>query len=157
MSDRTPPPADRSRLWQNVNQAATEGLFKLQVCAACHCVQYPPQEFCGQCLADDLAWENVNPLGKVLSWTTTHASTNQFFKGVLPFHVGMIKLNCGPVMVAYLAASCLQSGSRVQVTGAPDKSGQIVFFAAPADLDLTTEFSDILMENAGSQHSGPGE
>lgn len=144
MSEHALPPAARSRLWQQINQAAAEGLFRLQVCAACNRVQYPPQEFCSQCLADDLTWENVNPLGKVLSWTTTHASTNQFFKGVLPFHVGTIKLDCGPVMVAYLAASCLQSGCRVQVTGAPDKSGQVVFFAAPADLDLTAEFSQMI-------------
>ena len=144
MSEHALPPAARSSLWQQINQAATEGLFKLQVCAACNHVQYPPQEFCSQCLADDLAWENVNPLGKVLSWTTSHASTNQFFKSVLPFHVGMIKLDCGPVMIAYLAASCRQPGSRVQVTGAPDKSGQVVFFAAPADLDLSTEFSQMI-------------
>ena len=144
MNEHASPPAARSRLWQQINQAAAEGLFRLQVCAACHRVQYPPQEFCSQCLADDLAWENVNPLGKVLSWTTTHASTNQFFKGVLPFHVGMIKLDCGPVMVAYLAASCRQSECRVQVTGAPDKSGQVVFFAAPADSDLTTEFNQMI-------------
>lgn len=144
MSGHALPPAARSRLWQQVNQAAAEGQFRLQVCAACNRVQYPPQEFCSQCLADDLSWENVNPLGKVLSWTTTHASTNQFFKGVLPFHVGMIKLDCGPVMVAYLAASCLQPECRVRVTGAPDKSGQAVFFAAPADSDLTTEFSQMI-------------
>lgn len=144
MNEHASPPAARSRLWQQINQAAAEGLFRLQVCAACKHVQYPPREFCSQCLADDLAWENVNPLGKVLSWTTTHASTNQFFKDVLPFHVGMIKLDCGPVMVAYLAASCRQPECRVQVTGAPDKSGQVVFFAAPAGLDLTTEFSQMI-------------
>ena len=85
-------------------------------------------------------------MGEVLSWTTTHASTNQFFKDILPFHVGMIKLDCGPVMVTYLAASCLQTGSRVQVAGKPDKSGQAVFLAAPPDTDLEAEFNDIVME-----------
>ena len=144
MNEHASPPAARSRLWQQINQAAAEGLFKLQVCAACKHVQYPPQEFCSQCLADDLAWENVNPLGKVLSWTTIHASTNQFFKGVLPFHVGLIKLDCGPVMVAYLAASCLQTGSIVQVTGRPDRSGQTVFVAPPPGSDPLREFSNIL-------------
>lgn len=155
MSKQSLPPAARSRLWQQVNKAAAGDSFRLQVCNGCDRVQYPPQEFCNHCLSDDLNWEKVSPLGKVLSWTTTHASTNQFFKGVLPFHVSMIKLDCGPVMIAYLAASCRQSGRRVKVTGAPDKSGQVVFFAAPADLDLTAEFSDILMENAGSQDKKP--
>ena len=144
MSEQSLPPAARSRLWQQVNKAAAEGSFRLQVCNGCDRVQYPPQEFCSHCLIDALLWENVSPMGKVLSWTTSHASNNQFFKGMLPFHVGMIKLDCGPVMIAYLAASCRQSGCRVQVTGAPDKSGQVVFFAAPADLDLTAEFNQMI-------------
>ena len=146
MSAQFLPPVERSGIWQEVNEAAAAGLFKLQVCTGCNKVQYPPQEFCSYCLSDDLAWENVDPLGKVLSWTTMHASTNRFFKGILPVHVGMVKLDCGPVMIAYLAASCRQTGSRVQVTGARDKSGQSVFFAGPPDTDLLKEFNNILME-----------
>ena len=144
MNDQASPPAARSRLWQNVNEAAAEGRFRLQVCAACKHVQYPPQEFCCHCLSDVLSWDDVSPMGKVLSWTTTHASNNRYFKGILPFHVGMIKLDCGPVMVAYLAESCLQSGSRVQVTGATDKSGQTVFFATLPGTDPSGEFKNII-------------
>ena len=138
------PPAARSRLWQKVNEAAAADLFRLQVCTRCDKVQYPPQEFCSDCLADELPWQQVSPMGKVLSWTTAHASNNQFFKGVLPFHVGMIKLDSGPVMITYLAASCRQAGSRVLVTGKPDKSGQTVFLATPPDTDLVTDYSRIL-------------
>ena len=150
MNDQACPPADRSRLWQNINKATAEGVFRLQACAACKRVQYPPQEFCCHCLADDLAWENADSLGEVLSWTTTHASTNRFFKGILPVHVGLVKLDCGPIMIAYLAASCRQTGTRVQVTGAPDKSGQTVFFATLPDTDPADEFKNIIMENSSS-------
>lgn len=145
MNDQPVPPAARSQLWQQVNESAAAGLFRLQVCTRCDKVQYPPQEFCIHCLADELSWGQVSPMGNVLSWTTTHTSTNRFFKGILPVHVGMVKLDCGPVMIAYLAASCLQTGSRVQVTGRPDKSGQCVFFAVSQDADPKTEFSDIMM------------
>ena len=148
MSDQPTPPVARSQLWQQLNESADAGLFKLQVCSSCSKVQYPPQEFCSHCLADKLSWEQVSPVGKVLSWTITHASTNRFFKGILPVHVGMVKLDCGPVMIAYLAASCLQTGSRVQVTGRPDKSGQCVFFAVPQDTDPKVEFNDIMMQEA---------
>lgn len=146
MTGQTLPPAARSRLWQQVNDAAAEGLFRLQVCNSCGTVQYPPQEFCSHCLADELSWEQVSPVGKVLSWTVSRASTNLFFRDKFPLNTGLVKLDCGPVMIAYLAAACLQAGSRVQVTGKPDKSGQCVFLAAPPGTDPATEFSDILME-----------
>lgn len=146
MSDQSIPPAARSRLWQQVNEAAAAGLFRLQVCTRCDKVQYPPQEFCSLCLADELTWQQVSPMGKVLAWTTSRASTNQFFRDKFPLKIGLVKLDCGPVMVAYLSASCLQTGSRVQVAGKPDMSGQVVFLAAPPDTDPTAEFRNILVE-----------
>ena len=146
MTEQLSPPVARSRLWQKVNEAAAEDLFRLQVCTRCDKVQYPPQEFCSRCLADELSWETVSPMGKVLSWTRSRASTSEFFRDKLPLNIGLVKLDCGPVMVTYLAASCLQAGSRVQVTGKQDKSGQAVFFAAPADKDPAAEFNNIVME-----------
>lgn len=146
MKDQSGPPAARSHLWQRVNQTAAEGTLRLQVCKHCGKTQYPPQEFCSVCLSDDLSWEQVNPLGKTLSWTTSHASNNRFFKDRLPLHIGMIKLDCGPVMIAYLAASCLRAGSRTQISVYPDKSGQAVFLAAPPGSDPAPEFSNILIE-----------
>ena len=146
MNNQSGPPAERSSLWQQVNQAAGEGLFKLQVCSSCDVVQYPPQEFCHHCLTSTLLWRQVSPLGAVLSWTTIHAGTNRFFKDILPLHTGMIKLDCGPVLIAYLAAESLHTGSRVRITNKPDKSGQVVFFAASPDTDPAVEFSELLEE-----------
>ena len=151
MSVQPGPPAQRSRLWQQVNKAASAGLFKLQVCASCNQTHYPPQEFCSHCLADTLSWEQVSPLGNVLSWTTAWVSTNMFFKDKLPLHIGLVKLDCGPVMFTYLAASCLHTGSRVRVMGNIDKSGQTIFFAAPPDTVPEAEFNNIQMENAGER------
>ena len=153
MTGNTIPPAARSRLWQQVNEAAAEGMFRLQVCTRCDKVQYPPQEFCSRCLCDELSWETVSPMGKVLSWTRSRASTSEFFRDKYPLNIGLVKLDCGPVMVTYLAASCLQTGSRVQVTGKQDKSGQTVFFAAPPGTGPIAEFSGITMENSEYQGS----
>ena len=146
MTGQLMPPAARSRLWQQVNDAAAEDLFRLQVCTRCDKVQYPPQEFCSHCLAEELSWETVSPMGKVLSWTVSRASTNPFFRDKFPLRIGLVKLDCGPVMIAYLAAACMEAGGRVRITGKPDKSGQCVFLAAPPDMDPATEFSDILMQ-----------
>ena len=149
MSDQAVPPAERSRLWQQVNEAVVEGSFRLQVCGQCKLVQYPPQEFCSHCLTGVLSLENVSPMGKVLSWTTVHASNNRFFKSILPFHIGVVKLDCGPVLFAHLAAASRRKGSSVRTTGRADKSGQVVFFATPVDTDPAAEFSDILLIKNG--------
>ena len=146
MSDKSRPSVNRSRLWQRVNAAAAEGVFKLQICGACHKVQYPPREFCSGCLSDALTWEPVSAGGAVLSWTRSHSSVSRFFKDKLPLHVGAIKLDCGPVLFAHLSANSLQTGARVQIMGRPDKSGQTVFFARPADTGATDEFSMIMKE-----------
>ena len=144
MTDHTIPPSARSHFWQQVNDATAAGLFKLQVCTRCDKVQYPPQEFCSHCLNDELSWQQVSPMGKVLSWTSSQASTNRFFRDKFPLHIGLVKLDCGPVMVTYLAASCRQADSRVRVTGKPDKSSQVVFLAAPPGAEPGAEFSGIL-------------
>lgn len=146
MSDKLLPPVKRSHLWQHVNRAADDDVFILQRCDACRKVQYPPQEFCSDCLGDVLTWEQVATTGTVLSWTTSHASTGQFFKDKLPLHVGIIKLDCGPILLVYLSGDALQAGERVQVTNRLDKSGQAVFFATPAGTGSLGEFTAILKE-----------
>lgn len=147
MTDKLLPPIARSQLWQHVNEASDAGLFRLQVCTGCDKVQYPPQEFCSDCLTDELSWNEVSPMGNVLSWTTSTASTSQFFGDKFPLNIGLVKLDCGPVMIAYLAATCLQTGSRVQVTGKRDKSGQCVFFAAVPGANPVDGFRDIILES----------
>ena len=147
MSGMQTPSVARSRLWRHIAEAAAAGAFRLQVCAACQRVQYPPQEFCSQCLVDDLPWQDLSPLGEVLSWTSLRVSNNEFFRDKLPVNTGLVKLDCGPVMLCYLAASCRQRGSRVQVTARPDQSGQSVFFAGAPDTDPGAEFNRIMMHN----------
>ena len=144
MNAKTGPPVKRSPLWREVNQAAAEGLFKLPVCRACGRVHYPPQEFCRACLSDDWAWEAVSDAGTVLSWTVSHASLNPFFKARLPLRIGSVKLDCGPVLLAHLSAACARTGSRARVTGRPDPSGQVVFFATPPEDDSLAEFAALL-------------
>ena len=144
MSKAATPPAQRSRLWQDVNQSAAAGLFRLQVCGTCTRVQYPPQEFCSGCLADNLTWEEVSALGSVLSWTRLRTSNHPYFKDQLPLPAGLVKLDCGPVLVVYLAESCRRTGTRVQVAGKPDKSGQAVFVAAPPGAQTQAGFGGML-------------
>ncbi len=140
------PPAGCSRLWRHLDQAAQEGVFKLPVCTACGEVQYPPQDFCRHCLGPQVSWKQVSEEGAVLSWTILHASQEPFFKDKLPLNLGLIKLDCGPVLMAYLAAAARAAGSRVRVSGRLDRSGRAVFFAMPPGGDPATEFNALLQE-----------
>jgi len=146
MSTPASPPAKRSYLWQQVNEAANENRLKLQVCEHCEEVQYPPQEFCYHCLSNALNWETLDNTGTVLSWTKLDASSNDFFKSKLPMYVAYIRLDAGPVIFAHLTAESAKTETVVQVLNRIDKSGQAAFFAVSVEDDSIEKFKDIIKE-----------
>lgn len=105
------PPSARSTAAAGLTQAAQQDQFALQVCTECQTVQYPPRDVCGHCLHDELPWQNVSNLGQVVATTTLHHSNEPFFQEQLPWRIGTVQLDCGPVVIAHLNDS-LQSGDR---------------------------------------------
>lgn len=57
-----------------------EGRLRLQKCNACGKFQWGPEWICHQCHSFDVGWEEVDPVGKIYSWTRvwhpTHSSLN---------------------------------------------------------------------------------
>ena len=49
-------------------EAAAEGVLKLQGCNACGRWQWGPEWICHHCLSDDLAFEAVEPRGRIYSY-----------------------------------------------------------------------------------------
>lgn len=129
---QTLPPAARSRSAQLLTQAAAEGRFALQRCAECHDYVYPPREVCPNCLSVDLSLTEAPDGGVIVTETTTHVTSDSYFRERMPWRVGMVKLDCGPIAVAHLHGDC-QDGDRVRATLQLDKSGQAVFFAIPSE------------------------
>lgn len=127
------PPADRTSLWRGINEGAAARELRLQACAACGTVQYPPREVCRNCLGDTLRWQAVDGGGVVLASTRQYASVEPFFQERLPVHMGSVRLDCGPILICFLDERSLASGSRVQVCPRLDESGQAVMAAAPAE------------------------
>ena len=103
----------------------------LQVCEDCNTVQYPPRELCKDCLGPKLAWTEVDPGGTVLACTTLHVSLEPYFGERLPWRIGTVKLDCGPVVMTHIAVSCDRRESRVQVLLARDNGGSAVLVAVP--------------------------
>jgi NAD(P)-dependent dehydrogenase (short-subunit alcohol dehydrogenase family)/uncharacterized OB-fold protein len=124
----TLPPAARSRVALGLTAAAALGRFELQQCRDCGTVQYPPREACQKCLSVNLVWREQSPKGELLAQTVLHHSNDLFFRERLPWRLGLVKLDCGPTVVAHLHDAVTQ---RVRVRAMLDRAGQAVIAALP--------------------------
>jgi NAD(P)-dependent dehydrogenase (short-subunit alcohol dehydrogenase family)/uncharacterized OB-fold protein len=122
------PPGARSRVALGLTAAAALGRFELQQCKDCGTVQYPPREACQKCLSTRLPWKLQRPEGSILADTQLHHSNDLFFRERLPWRLGLVKLACGPTVVAHLHASVRQE---VTVRAMLDRAGQAVLVALP--------------------------
>ncbi len=122
----------RSRTALGLTAAAAEGRFALQVCADCRRAIYPPRDACPHCLSSRLAFEDVADGGVLLAQTVIRTSGDTYFRDRLPWRIGTILLDCGPVMIAHLHAD-VQEGDKVRLSLHLDKSGQAVAFAMPVE------------------------
>jgi NAD(P)-dependent dehydrogenase (short-subunit alcohol dehydrogenase family)/uncharacterized OB-fold protein len=127
------PPTPRSRAALGLTAAAALGRFELQVCAACGTVQYPPREMCRECLGEKLRWRAQDGAGELLSVTAVHVSQDVYFRERAPWHVGMVRLDCGPTVIAHLHAACPEPPSRVRIDARLDKAGRGVLVAFPTN------------------------
>jgi NAD(P)-dependent dehydrogenase (short-subunit alcohol dehydrogenase family)/uncharacterized OB-fold protein len=135
---RTPqptlPPHGRSRVAQGLTAAASRGRFELQVCEGCGAVQYPPREACHRCLSLDLPWRPVDGVGSLLGETVLRHAQELFFRERVPWRLGLVRLDLGPVVVAHVHEACGKAPSRVRIESVLDRAGQGVLAAVPDDL-----------------------
>src|SRR5262245_42950874 len=133
---KTPAPLSpqgiRSRTAHGLTAAAAEGRFALQVCADCGAIVYPPRDACPVCLSARLPYRDTADGGTLVAETTVRVSTDSYFREHLPWRVGTVKLDAGPVLVAHLHDDA-REGARVRLALKLDKSGAPVVLALPAD------------------------
>ena len=127
----TLPPASRSRVALGLTAAAARGCFALQVCRDCGAVQYPPREVCRSCLSHRLVWRPQEGKGELLTETTLRAAQELYFRERLPWRIGLVRLDSGVNVVAYLHASVGAAPRRVRVETALDRAGQAALIAMP--------------------------
>jgi NAD(P)-dependent dehydrogenase (short-subunit alcohol dehydrogenase family)/uncharacterized OB-fold protein len=120
----------RSRAAQGLAKAAAEGRFRLQVCAACGAVNYPPRDACAQCLSPALPFRDVPAGGVLLTETTVQISGENYFRERAPWRIGLAKLDCGPVVVAHLHR-CVVTGQRILMRLMLDRTGAPAMVALP--------------------------
>lgn len=129
------PPSARSTAAAGLTQAAQHHQFALQVCSECQTVQYPPRDVCGNCLHDELPWQEVPNTGLVVASSTLHHSNEAYFQSQLPWRIGTVQLDCGPVVIAHLK-DALQTGDRTELRLKLD----------PADVGVLTAYAPIFRE-----------
>ncbi len=103
----------------------------LQKCADCGAVSWPPRDVCASCWSADLEWRPVSSNGAVLVETTLHSSNETFFRDRLPWRIGIVKLEAGPVAYAHLSAG-VAAGEAARLVACTDWRGRGVLIALPA-------------------------
>jgi uncharacterized OB-fold protein len=75
------------------------GELRLQRCAACHGLAWPPVRACESCGGADLAWERMSGRGRLASWC---AFERDYYNGVLPipWDVILVELEEGVLFIS---------------------------------------------------------
>ncbi len=141
------PPAGRSRVALALTAAAALGRFELQVCNECGAVQYPPREACHRCLSLELRWRAQSGEGELISETVLHHSHDVYFRDRVPWRLGMVRLDCGPTVVAHLHSGVPAAPCRVRIVARLDKAGQAALIAVP-DAHTISERAAEMAEDA---------
>lgn len=124
------PQLTRSRTAQGLTAAAAQGRFELQTCVDCKTVFYPPRDACPKCLSANVPFVPVDNRGTALAETTIRTSTDPYFRERTPWRAGLIKLDCGPVVLSHLHGD-VREGDRVRLDLKLDKGGAPVLIALP--------------------------
>jgi NAD(P)-dependent dehydrogenase (short-subunit alcohol dehydrogenase family)/uncharacterized OB-fold protein len=132
----TLPPSVRSRVALGLTAAAARGRFKLQVCKDCSAVQYPPREVCRTCLSHRLVWRTHDGRGELLTDTVLHIPQELFFRERSPWRIGMVRLDGGVNVVAYVHNAVDAAPCRVRVESSLDRAGAAALIAMPENRRL---------------------
>ena len=127
----TLPPAARSRVALGLTAAAARGRFELQVCKDCGAVQYPPREVCRTCLSHRLVWRPHDGRGELLTDTVLHIPQELFFRERSPWRIGMVRLDGGVNVVAYVHNTVDAAPCRVRIETSLDRAGEAALVAMP--------------------------
>ena len=118
MSERFPKPApvatpETEPYWEGCRK----GELRLQRCAACERIQFPPRRYCAGCLSDDLAWERASGRGQVRSYTIVRVPMSPAFAADVPYAVALVELPEGTRIVGNVSGDpkALYVGMPVEV------------------------------------------
>lgn len=69
----------------------SQGKFMGGKCKKCGKIHLPPRPLCDKCFSKDFEWIQIQPKGKLLTYTIIHVAPPQF-QQMAPYAVGIIQL-----------------------------------------------------------------
>ena len=72
--------------------ACREHELRMQRCARCGHLQFPPRPLCSRCQSRNAVWVPVSGRGKVYSWVVCHPPVLPAFRERAPFAVVLVEL-----------------------------------------------------------------
>jgi uncharacterized OB-fold protein len=75
---------------------AAKGELRVQRCADCGYLRWPPGPVCNQCQSREFAWTPMSGQGVIESYAVYHRALDPKFKEDVPYTIGMIELAEGP-------------------------------------------------------------
>lgn len=75
--------------------------LRVQECAHCYTVRWPPRTRCAACGSYDLRWRAVAPRGRLFSWTVAAHPFGAAWTDRVPYVVGIVTLD-RPASVRFL-------------------------------------------------------
>lgn len=83
---------DTAPFWE----AARRHELRMQRCAECGHVRFPPAVLCPRCLSEAHEWARLSGFGTVFSWIIVHQSQHPAFNADVPYNVAIVQLEEGP-------------------------------------------------------------
>ncbi|MBW2544995.1 MAG: Zn-ribbon domain-containing OB-fold protein [Deltaproteobacteria bacterium] len=84
--------ADTKEFWEGCR----EHLIKIQKCADCGFVRWPPSFICPQCHSQKTDWIASTGRGSVYTFVVNHIAYHPAFRENLPYVVAVVELDEGP-------------------------------------------------------------
>jgi uncharacterized OB-fold protein len=83
-------------------EAAKRHVLTVQKCNQCGQLRFPPLELCPNCWSTDQTWQEIEPTGTVWSYVVYHRALDPSKKDEIPYVVGRVKTDAGPVFTVRL-------------------------------------------------------
>ena len=73
-----------------------DGVLRIQKCGSCGRWQWGPDYICHHCHSFDLDWREVEPCGRIYSWTRVWQAAQPALNDSVPYIVALIELDVAP-------------------------------------------------------------
>ena len=109
-----------------------DGEWRLQRCAGCGTLRFPPGVVCRVCGSPSSTWEPAPTTGIVIARTIVHRAPNADFADRVPYVLAIVELVAGTRLVAPVRGTGIEVGDQVELCREPAADGyQLPVFTKP--------------------------